>query len=119
MKKRTILVLGLAGITLFAGLLLFGCAHTQSVRDDGTIQQGDDEDMAQQINKGKTTRNMIIKAFGVPDRTVETGVGKNQEVYVYEHVRWRPFGGVEKKETLVWINKDTGLVEDYSYKEED
>ena len=58
----------------------------------------------------------------------ESEVGKNHEVYIYEYVirKIGTFVGLglggevqEKKNTLmIWINKDTGIVQDYGYKKE-
>jgi len=62
----------------------------------------------------------------------ESATGKNQEVYIYEYVIRRVgtfvgtgfgtgFGGKvqEKKNSLmIWIDKDTGIVQDYGYKKE-
>jgi len=151
MKKGTTLLFGVAGMTLITGLLLSGCAHTQS--DEGTIKQIEDKDARQQIEKGKTTRNEILKWFGAPDKTIDAGVspqtkavtaddvntaqkhevtiGKNQEVYVYEHSETRTEGGfpvpfrgkrkissIRKNALMIWIDKDSGIVQDYSYRKE-
>lgn len=57
----------------------------------------------------------------------EIAVGKNQEIYIYEYeekVGLVHGGGYfevreEKKNTLmIWIDKDTGIVQDYGYKKE-
>jgi hypothetical protein len=140
MKKGTIALFGLAGVVLITGLLLSGCL-TMNVDKGGKI----DESATQQIEKGKTTRNEILKWFGVPDRTIgadvtekskitapededrepKITVGKNQEIYVYEYseVKGRlglfTVGGSKKKNTLmIWIDKDSGIVQDYGYKKE-
>lgn len=58
----------------------------------------------------------------------EVVVGKNQEIYIYEYLIKKAgppvlsdFGGKiqESKNTLmIWIDKDTGIVQDYGYKKE-
>lgn len=141
MKKGTIVLFGFVGIILIAGLSLSGCVTTHEVQGSKT-----DEGTIQQIEKGKTTRSEILKWFGEPDRTIGAGVageskttvtgdvsvaqkqeitvGKNQEIYIYQYSETEKQFGVhnsraERKNTLmIWIDKDTGIVQDYGYKKE-
>lgn len=60
----------------------------------------------------------------------EMTVGKNQEIYIYEYVEAKnidyyfgtgALGGkveVKKNTLMIWIDKDTGKVQDYGYKKE-
>lgn len=59
----------------------------------------------------------------------EVAVGKNQEIYIYEYIKKERtdyslgYGYSSKtqecKDTLmIWIDKDTGIVQDYGYKKE-
>lgn len=106
-----------------------------------------DETAVNKIEIKKSTKSDILKLFGAPDRIVDTGlagaaksqttgdvdlktrqevtVGKNEEIYIYEYVenKLSIFYIInrtsQKKNTLmVWINKDTGIVQDYGYKKE-
>lgn len=106
-----------------------------------------DENALTQIQIGKTTRSDILKMFGAPDKIIDAGgsaalksqtvgdvnlatkqevvVGKNQEIYIYQYAKEKNihyYHGVstsEKKNTLmIWMDKDTGIVQDYGYKKE-
>lgn len=60
----------------------------------------------------------------------EITVGKNQEIYIYEYVEAKnidyyfgtgALGGkveVKKNTLMIWIDKGTGIVQDYGYKKE-
>jgi hypothetical protein len=58
----------------------------------------------------------------------QTSIGENQEIYIYEYFDTSGVGGLflwygtssrERKNTLmIWIDKETGLVQDYGYKKE-
>jgi hypothetical protein len=102
-----------------------------------------DEKALKQIEIRKTTRGDILKMFGAPDKIIDSGiagalksqtkgdvelttkqevaVGKNQEIYIYEYVEREGHYGfsdsstVRRNTLMVWINKDTGIVEDYGY----
>jgi hypothetical protein len=105
------------------------------------------ESDVKQIQIGKTTQSDILKMFGVPDRIIDAGtaaasksqtvgdvnvpnneeviVDKNQEIFIYEYeeentvVFYFVMSSSEKRNTLmVWMDKDTGIVQDYGYKRE-
>jgi uncharacterized protein YpmB len=53
----------------------------------------------------------------------EVSLGKKQEIYTYEYLESKTnmvtLGESEKKNTLmIWIDKDTEIVQDYGYKGE-
>ena len=121
-------------------MFLFNCATTtKGVRID--------ENAVKEIRIGKATRTDILKMFGPPDNIIDAGgsaalksqtvgdvnlatkqevvVGKNQEIYIYQYTKVKKvhyYHGVsssEKKNTLmIWMDKDTGIVQDYGYKRE-
>ena len=74
-----------------------------------------------------TSKGAVVGFVNVAPKQ-ESAVGKNQEVYIYEYVIRKVgtlvgtgFGGEvrEKKNSLmIWIDKDTGIVQDYGYKKE-
>jgi hypothetical protein len=128
------IVLAILGLMLFAN-----CATAISTK--GTRI---DENAVKQIQIGKTTRSDILKMFGAPGGIIDTGtgaalksrttgdinlatkqevaVGKNQEIFTYEYSERKAYTALhttEKKNTLmIWIDKDTGIVQDYGYRKE-
>jgi hypothetical protein len=104
-----------------------------------------DETAIKQIQIGRTNKTEILKMFGAPNRIIDTvgsgtskpqvsrevnratkeevSLGKKQEIYIYEYLESKTnmvtLGESEKKNTLmIWIDKDTEIVQDYGYKGE-
>ena len=123
------------------GLMFLACCMIST--KGSRINESD----VKQIQIGKTTQSDILKMFGVPDRIIDAGTGaasksqtvgdvnlaikeevivdKNQEIFIYEYeeektvVFYFVMSSSEKKNTLmIWMDKDTGIVQDYGYKRE-
>jgi len=148
MKKGTIALFGFVGTTLIAGLLLSGCISlsTQGSRIEDSliakIEKGKTTKAEilkcfgapDQIIQTGITAEAKTAIEGDKNLTSQQNVsiGKNQEVYIYEYVENRttkniyevrfgtgPGATISKKNTLmIWIDKDTGIVQDYGYKKE-
>lgn len=116
-------------IILFGAVLFTGCATIKET--SGTSIQ---KTTLTKITKGKTTTTDILTWFGPPDKIIYYSVLNKQNikqrymVYVYEYILK---GGMtfaqgypiaqeklnENKNTLlIWINRNTGIVENYIYK---
>ena len=74
-----------------------------------------------------TSKGAVVGFVNVAPKQ-ESAVGKNQEVYIYEYVIRKVgtlfgtgFGGEvreNKNSLMIWIDKNTGIVQDYGYKKE-
>ena len=148
MKKGTILLFGFAVMVLLAGLFLSGCVSlsTQGSRIENNliakIEKG--KTTKSEILKCFGAPDRIIETGVTAEaKTAIKGdtniasqqnitIGKNQEIYIYEYLENRttknvlevrygtgPGATISKKNTLmIWIDKDTEIVQDYGYKKE-
>ncbi len=75
-----------------------------------------------------TSKSAVAGDINVASKQ-EVAVGKNQEIYIYEYIKRKTtdyfFGSGDisktqeyKNSLMIWIDKNTGIVQDYGYKKE-
>ena len=85
----------LTGILLLVTLVtISGCSN---------VGTNFDTNLANQIQKGKTTQSDITAMFGHP---YKTGVQNNHPAWVYEYDQYRAIGADSSKDLLVVFNDD-------------
>lgn len=142
--RRIIFITKRLALTLLLVSFLFSCAETYikgSRIDEATVSKIEvgktnksyvlkmfgAPDRIIDTGAVATSKSAVAGDVNVASKQ-EVAVGKNQEIYIYEY--WvkksvppvlSGYGGKtqESKNTLmIWIDKDTGIVQDYGYKKE-
>lgn len=132
---------------ILLSVLFFGCATTQStqgsqLKEESICNIAKGKTTRSEILKTFGAPDRIIEAGLTGESKTAIGgdvnlsaqqnisIGRNQEIYVYEYTEEITernlvnlyYGGgktTKKKNTLmIWIDKDTGIVQDYGYKKE-